>query len=137
MYCRLENNAVSEKQEISTETLNEIMKDAALVKIVTIIDIANMSVLELLESGLTRQEVSRALSKGVIAYEKGAPHEETAGELFESGDYFFRMLNTKVKLTELGLYILDCIKSCDPRTLGELKGHFDTSAFHPPGGPAV
>lgn len=128
---------MSEKHEIGAEALTEIMKDTALVKLVTIVDVSSMSVLELLESGLTRQEVSRALSKRVIAYEKGGPHEERVGEVFESGDYFYRMLNTKVRLTELGLYILDCIKSCDPRTLAELKGHFDTSAFHPPGGPVA
>jgi hypothetical protein len=96
-----------------------------------------MSVLELLESGFTRQEVSRGLSKGVIEYETGAPHMETLGKAFESGDYFFQMLNTKVRLTELGLYVLDCVKSSEQRRLNELKGHFDTSAFHPPGGPAV
>lgn len=128
---------MSEKQAVSAETLTEVMKDSAIIRLVTIIDVARMSVLELLESGLTRQEINRALSKGVISYEKGAPHEETAGEAFESGDYFFRMLNTKVRLTELGLYVLDCIKSADQRKLSELGGHFDTSAFHPPGGPAV
>lgn len=128
---------MSEKQPVSVESLTEVMKDSAIIRLVTIIDVSSMSVLELLESGFTRQEVSRALAKGVIAYEKGAPHEETVGEVFESGDYFFRMLNTKVRLTELGLYVLDCVKSPDPCRLAELEGSFDTSAFSPPGGPAV
>lgn len=127
---------MSEKQ-ISAESLAEVMKDSAIIRLVTVIDISSMSVLELLESGFTRHEVSRALAKGVIAYEKGAPHEETVGEAFESGDYFFRMLNTKVRLTELGLYVLECVKSPDQCQLAELGGSFDTSAFNPPGGPAV
>lgn len=128
---------MSEKQNVSAESLMEVMKDSALVRLVTIIDISSMSVLELLESGFTRQEVSRALAKGVIVYETETPQTKTVGEAFESGDYFFQMLNTKVRLTELGLYVLDCIKAGEQRRLGELKGHFDTSAFHPPGGPAV
>ncbi len=128
---------MSEKHGISAESLLEVMKDNSLVRLVTVIDISSMSVLELLESGFTRQEVSRALSKGVIAYETRTPQAETVGEAFESGDYFFHMLNTKVRLTELGLYVLDCAKSGEQRRLGELKGHFDVSAFHPPGGPAV
>ena len=128
---------MSEKKGVSAESLMEVMKDSALVRLVAIIDVSSMSVLEILESGFTRQEVSRALAKGVIAYETGTPHVKTVGEAFESGDYFFQMLNTKVRLTELGLYVLDCIKSGDEPRLGELKGHFDTSAFHPPGGPTV
>lgn len=128
---------MSEKQAVSAESLAEVIKDSAIIRLVTIIDVSSMSVLELLESGFTRHEVSRALAKGVIAYEKGAPHEETVGEAFESGDYFFRMLNTKVRLTELGLYVLDCIKSPEQCRLVELAGPFDTSAFSPPGGPAV
>ena len=128
---------MSEKQPVSAESLIEVMKDSAIIRLVTIIDITSMSVLELLASGFTRQEVSRALAKGVIAYESGAPHEETVGEAFESGDFFFRMLNTKVRLTELGLYVLDCIKSSERCQLAELGGSFDTSAFHPPGGPTV
>lgn len=128
---------MSEKQNVSAESLMEVMKDSALVRLVTIIDVSSMSVLELLESGFTRQEVSRALAKGVIAYETGTPQAKTVGEAFESGDYFFQMLNTKVRLTDLGLYVLDCIKAGEQRRLSELKGHFDTSAFHPPGGPAV
>ena len=128
---------MSEKQAISAESLMEVMKDGAIIRLVTIIDISGMSVLELLESGFTRQEINRALFKGVVAYEIGAPHEETAGEAFESGDYFFRMLNTKVRLTELGLYVLDCVKSAEQRQLSELSGPFDTSAFHPPDGPTI
>ncbi len=128
---------MSEKHGVSAESLMEVMKDGALVRLVSIIDVSSMSVLELLESGFTRQEVGRALSKGVITYETGTPHMETVGEAFESGDYFFHMLNTKVRLTELGLYVLDCVKSAEQRGLGELKGHFDTSVFHPPGGPTA
>lgn len=128
---------MSEKRTVSAESLMEVVKDGAIIRLVTIIDISSMSVLELLESGFTRQDVSRALAKGVIAYDKGAPHEETVGEAFASGDFFFRMLNTKVRLTELGLYVLDCIKSPERCQIEEIGGPFDTSAFNPPGGSAV
>jgi hypothetical protein len=128
---------MSSKKIASAESITEVMKDGALVRLVTVIDISSMSILELLESGFTRQEVSRALSKGVIAYVAGAPHTEISREVFESDDYFFRMLNEKVGLTELGLYVLDCMKSGEQRRLNELAGHFNMSAFHPPGGPVL
>jgi hypothetical protein len=128
---------MSSKKIASAESIVEVMKDGALVRLVTVIDISNMSILELLESGFTRQEVSRALSKGVIAHVTEAPHTEISREAVESGDYIFRMLNEKVGLTEFGLYVLDCIKSGEQRRLTELAGHFNMSAFHPPGGPGL
>lgn len=54
------------------------------------------------------------MANGVISYDK--PRNEFEGEISAlgiplSGDYYYEFLNSKVKLTELGLFILDSIKS--------------------------
>lgn len=50
------------------------------------------------------------MANGVISYDK--PRNEFEGEISAlgiplSGDYYYEFLNSKVKLTELGLFILD------------------------------
>jgi hypothetical protein len=54
------------------------------------------------------------MANGVIAYDKAGKrviNEETALGIPLSGDYYYNFLSSKIKLTELGLYILDTIKS--------------------------
>jgi len=54
------------------------------------------------------------MANGVIVYDKTTKRiisEETALGIPLSGDYYYNFLNSKVKLTELGLHILDTIKS--------------------------
>ena len=54
------------------------------------------------------------MANGVIAYDKRTKRlcikETSALGIPLSGDYYYNFLNSKVKLTELGLYILDSIK---------------------------
>lgn len=68
-----------------------------------------MSILELLEYGFTRKDINRAMAKGVIEFDK--PPMPSASETMskrdvvhhvpETGDYYFRVLSSKVKLTKL------------------------------------
>ena len=91
------------------------MSRPIIIRIVTILDITSLSILELLEYGLTMNDVNFSMANGVIAYDvttKRMSSEETALGIPLSGDYYYNFLNSKVKLTELGLYILDTIK-CD------------------------
>jgi hypothetical protein len=86
-----------------------------IIRIVSILNLASLSILELLEYDLDRREVDNALSQGVIAIDKTAtsswsPANErvTESNVPLSGDsYFFSFLSSKVRLTELGLYVLD------------------------------
>ena len=99
---------------IDRVTLSNLMNKPTIVRIVTILDITNLSLLELLEYGLTLKDINFSMANGVIAYDKTTKRvssEETALGIPLSGDYYYNFLNTKVKLTELGLYILDTIKS--------------------------
>jgi hypothetical protein len=99
---------------IDRATLSELSSRPIIVRIVTILDITSLSILELLEYGLTIKDINFSMANGVIAYDKatkGVSTEETALGIPLTGDYYYNFLNSKVKLTELGLYILDSIKS--------------------------
>jgi hypothetical protein len=104
---------MSNKIPIDTITLNELLSRPIIVRIVAILDITSLSILELLEYGLTLKDINFSMANGVIAYDKPRKRvstEETALGIPLSGDYYYNFLNSKVKLTELGLYILDTIK---------------------------
>jgi hypothetical protein len=99
---------------IDRATLSELSSRPIIVRIVTILDITSLSILELLEYGLTLKDINFSMANGVIAYDQAAKRvstEETALGIPLSGDYYYNFLNSKVKLTELGLYILDSIKN--------------------------
>lgn len=100
--------------------LTELMRNPVIVRIVSILDLASLSILELLEYNLERREINYALSEGVIGFDKTTSSSspqlnptQTSGEyniLLRGDSYFYDFLNSKVRLTELGLYILDTIK---------------------------
>ena len=105
---------MSEKIPIDRVALSELMNTPIIIKIVTILDITNLSILELLEYDLTLKDINYSMANGVIAYDKRTKHlgseETTALGIPLSGDYYYNFLNSKVKLTDLGLYILDSLK---------------------------
>ncbi len=57
---------------IDSEQLTKLVRDPIIVRIVSIIDIASLSILELLEYDFTRRDINYALSSGVIAIDKSA-----------------------------------------------------------------
>jgi hypothetical protein len=98
---------------IDTEEMTRLLRDPVIVRVVTVLDIARLSVLELFEYGLTKNDVNHALAKGVIKIiDEEPPHDG----LFKADDtYYQKFLSSKVMLTELGKYLLDCIKDCECR----------------------
>ena len=105
---------MSDRVPIDMGVITEIMRNPIVIRIVTILDITSLSILELLEYGLTLNDTNFSMANGVIAYDRAAKRvstEETALGIPLSGDYYYNFLNSKVKLTELGLYILDSIKN--------------------------
>jgi hypothetical protein len=93
------------------EQIKELLTDSSLTRIVKIIDNTSLSILELLEYGITRKEINHALAKDIIRFDKSPekPPTDEYGAL-AGGDYYFSFLNSKVKLTELGLFILQLIQ---------------------------
>jgi hypothetical protein len=117
------------------------LRDPAIVRIVTVLDITHLSILELLEYGLTRQDINRALASGVIEIDKETfPRADitSAEGLLVAGDvYCQQFLSSKVKLTALGLYLLDCIKGrqTDQEIIEKAQKMFESGAFTPPESP--
>ena len=107
---------------IDSDRLTKLLRDPIIVRIVSIIDIASLSILELLEYDLTRNDINYALLNGVIAVDKSAAsstaHEDSPYiqdlNILVSGDFYFHnFLSSKVKLTDVGLYILESIKDTE------------------------
>jgi hypothetical protein len=99
--------------------LTELIRNPVIVRMVSILDLASVSILELLEYNVDRKEINYALSEGVIAIDEttstSSSELHTTKMIQEDNillkeDSYFNFLNSKVKLTELGLYVLDSIK---------------------------
>ncbi len=86
------------------DKIKELLEDPTIVKIVKIIGKASLSILELLEFGITRQEINHALATEIIRFDKESATDENG--TIAGGDYYFKFLNSKVKLTEEGLLLL-------------------------------
>ncbi len=126
--------------------LTELIRNPIVVRIVSILDLASLSILELLEYNLERREINYALSEGVIAIDEATSSSSQFHKtemmqedniLIRGDSYFYNFLNSKVRLTELGLYILDSIK--EDLSKKELPvnqaNQFDLSSFNPQTGP--
>ena len=102
------------EKPIDFETITKLLKYPIIVRVVTILDIASLSILELLEYNLNRQDISYALVRGVIQIDKATlPRAQIASSegFSDAGDiYYYQYLNSKVRLTELGNYLLEYIK---------------------------
>ncbi len=85
----------------------ELLKDTAIIKIVKVIDIASLSILELLEFGIAHKEINHALATGIVVFDRVKAAEDYG--IVAGGDYYFDFLNSKVKLSDLGLSLLQHI----------------------------
>jgi len=126
--------------------LTELIRNPVIVRLVSILDLASLSILELLEYNLERREINYALSEGVIAIDEPTLSSSQFHKtemmqedniLLRGDSYFYNFLSSKVRLTELGLYLLDSIK--EDLSKKELPvnqaNHFDLSSFNPPSRP--
>ena len=127
------------------DALSGLLNDPVMIRVATAVNLATLSILELLEYGFTRKDVSRAMAKGVIEFDKPPVLPETMNRrdvvqhVLETGDYYFGLLSSKVKLTKLGLYILEIIEADEeeatragdlPEPAEEEAGSFGESAPH-------
>src|ERR1041385_6795489 len=104
--------------KIDSDQLAKLTRDPIIIRIVSVLDIASLSILELLEYNLTRKDINYALLNGVIAVDKSAAassmtaYEDTQPiqdlNILVNGDFYFHnFLSSKVKLTDVGLSILE------------------------------
>jgi hypothetical protein len=61
---------MSDRTPIDMGTITELMRKPVIVRFVTIPDITSLSILELLEYGLTLKDVNYSMANGVICYDK-------------------------------------------------------------------
>jgi hypothetical protein len=112
---------MTNRKVIDSNELTKLLQDPVLVRIVSIIGNTSLSILELLEYN-TRKDVNYALSSGVIVIDKSSSSSQSHldypdvslddNNILVSGDYYFyNFLSSKVKLTDLGIYILETIKA--------------------------
>jgi hypothetical protein len=110
---------MNERKIIEPDRLTNLLKDSVIIRIVTALDVISLSILELLEYGISRKNVSYALANEIIMFDKSALiYNDVSGnfplterDIISKGDYYFyNFLNSKVKLTDLGLYILETLR---------------------------
>jgi hypothetical protein len=105
---------MSERLPIDLAALTVLMRSPIILRIVSILNITSLSILELFEYGLTLKDVNYSMANGVIIYDKPkrplGTEETSALGIPLTGDYYYSFLNNKVKLTEVGIHILDSIK---------------------------
>lgn len=100
------------------DALSELLNDPVMTRVVTVVNLASLSILELLEYGFSRKDINRAMAKGVIEFDKqpmpSTPETMSKGDIvhhvLETGDYYFGLLSSKVRLSRLGLYMLEIIE---------------------------
>jgi hypothetical protein len=108
----------------------KLLRDSTIIRLVSIIGNASLSNFELLEYNLKRREVNYALANGVIDIDESSSSSPQSSinspdlnfdenKILVSDEYYFyNFLNSKVKLTDLGKYILGTIKAGN-----EIKGN--------------
>lgn len=91
---------------------NKLLLDPIIKRIVVVLDIASLSILELLEYDLTRKDMSHALANEVIEVDKASKEKmmHMRNDLVSGDSYFYDFLNSKVRLTEMGMSLLEEIK---------------------------
>ena len=106
---------MNKRKMIDPDRLTKLLRDPIVINIVTVLDIVSLSILELLEYGISRKDVSYALANDIVMFDKSisiyndisSDFPLTERDIISGGDYYFyNFLNSKVKLTYLGLYIL-------------------------------
>jgi hypothetical protein len=116
-------------------TLTELMRKPIIIKIVSILDITSLSILELLEYGLTVNDVNYSMANRVITYQEPRivlVAEDYSGlGIHQMPDYYYNSLRGKVKLTEIGLYILESIKGDQARDKSSKTPEHQSYDFDP------
>lgn len=108
---------------LNHDALAGLLNDPVMIRVVMAVNLASLSILELLEYGFIRRDISRAMAKGIIEFDKMQALPENMSKIdvvqrvLETGDYYFGLLSSKVKLTKLGLYMLEIIEADEEQAM--------------------
>jgi hypothetical protein len=128
---------MSEHLSMEPEVIANLLENPAIIKIVIVLDLRSLSILDLLEYGMTTTDVNYALANRIIQLEKAEhlpPNKENMSIRIPQvgGDYYYEFLNSRVMLTQIGLYFLDSLK-CDqemPRSPYRPKEQYSRDISH-------
>jgi monomeric isocitrate dehydrogenase len=54
------------RKMIDADRLTKLLRDPIVIKIVTVLNVVSLSILELLEYGITRKDISQSLAEGIL-----------------------------------------------------------------------
>lgn len=95
------------------DAISELLKDATTARLVAVINLTSHSILELLEYGFDRADITKALEREIVEFDKPLAIEKTGKveiqRILATGDYYFELLGSKIRLAKLGLFILEVI----------------------------
>jgi hypothetical protein len=122
---------------IDSVSLTKLLNDASIIRIVTIVDITSLSILELFEYEISFRDIVYSLVNGVITYDNSAAISTTEESLLAvptNPHHYYAFVRRKVKLTAIGLYILESLKKerYEPRTLYEFRQELSHTDPRPP-----
>lgn len=99
---------------IDSVSLTQLLNNSSVIRIVTIVDITSLSILELFEYEISFRDIIYSLVNGVITYDNSTAMSTTTEEgllaIPANPHHYFAFVRRKVKLTAIGLYILETIK---------------------------
>jgi hypothetical protein len=98
----------------SQDVLKRLLQDPVVVKVAATMNVASLSTLELVEFGVTKQDVRYCYLNGIVEFDPQALASSPSPEVVEqlTQNYYDFWSNRKFRLTDLGLYILECAGQC-------------------------
>jgi hypothetical protein len=121
---------MNEAESSNHNALSEVLRDPVLARLVTVLGTTSQSILEVLEYGFSSQDISRALAKGVIEFNKPVGQDRPSNIIehgLEVGDYYYELVREKIRLARLGLLVLEIMDS-DLKQATETESDFASPA---------
>lgn len=100
---------------VDYDAVYEVLGDLVITRLVSVVNLTSLSILELLEYGLSRSDISRAMAKGIVEFDRrreaeAAVKTDILQRILEKEEYYFALLSSKIHLSKFGQFILEIIQ---------------------------
>ena len=122
---------MDQRVPIDSVSLTKLLNNPTIIRIVTIVDITSLSILELFEYQISMRDIIYSLVNGIITYDNSAVMSTTEESLLAiptNPHHYYAFVRRKVKLTAIGLYILESVKK--ERYEGRMSHEFRQESSH-------
>lgn len=128
---------MDERIPIDRGTLSNLINTPIIIRVVTVLDVTSLSILELFEYNMSIGDIIYSMANGIIVYDNLAMIEnvESVSGVPPDPNQYLAFIRRKVKLTQLGLYILELLKGepIDRRSSVDIQHEYpDTDPRQPP-----